>query len=139
MPPARETCLRFVIRLRHPDSGVQEGILNAAYELCRHPDTSQHVIEQLTVLIDWFKANLPVPRRFSRSRSKGHWRRATAGVCWIKSSAQPQIAKLWELEAVLADNGWVVDVLKSENPGFVVYEVDVQIVAETFADAPGRK
>ena len=49
-------------------------------------------------------------------------------------SATENIAKLWALSIILADNGYHIELIKTRRPGYVVYEDDVQVVAEPFKD-----
>ena len=38
------------------------------------------------------------------------------------------------MAAILGEHGIVVETLETERPGYVVYEDDVQVVAEPFSD-----
>jgi hypothetical protein len=83
-------------------------------------------------LLSWFKANLAVPDRFNSSKSKGYYRRRTAGISWLKPTAAEHIAKIHALVAVLENNGHKVSQITTERPGYVVFEDDHQVVAEPF-------
>ncbi len=91
---------------------------------------------RLKEILEWFDDNLDLPERFNRTKSKGAWRRAAAGVSWFKASASEHIAKMRELAAVLGEHGYHVVQLETDRPGFIVYQDDHQIVAEPFADTP---
>ena len=92
------------------------------------------IVEQLKELLNWFAENLKTPDRFHASHSKGRSDRATKGISWLKPEAVEHIAKMHELASTLGECGYVVDVITSSRPGYVVYEDRYQIVAEAFAD-----
>lgn len=82
----------------------------------------------------WFSANLELPDRFSKSSSKGNYLRDTKGLSWFKASAKEHISKAFELKSVLEGNGFVIEVLKENRVGYIVYEDDFQVVAEPFSE-----
>lgn len=126
--------LRFVLLEDHPDSGVRAGPFAAAYKLRDEGDFTETERQELSALIDWFKAELKVPERFSRSSSKGHYRRAAKGISWLKDSATDHVQKMHRVAQILRDHGYHVELVRSANPGYLVYEDDHQIVAEPFND-----
>jgi hypothetical protein len=127
-----QTLLRFVLPRSHPDTGVRDGIFRAAYALLRGHQISLADRQTLEDLLSWFKANLAVPDRFNSSKSKGYYRRRTAGISWLKPTAAEHIAKIHALVAVLENNGHKVSQITTERPGYVVFEDDHQVVAEPF-------
>lgn len=135
---SRETYLRFVLPSTVDGFGAREGFFTAAYTLRDDPTVDSATRQRLAELLSWFETNLTTPARFNRSSSKGSYRRATAGVSWFKSTAVEHVQKARELASFLAENGQIVEVLRSERVGYIVFEDDVQVVAEPFADTPGR-
>ncbi|WP_340119575.1 hypothetical protein [Pelagibius sp. 7325] len=126
--------LRFVVLEKHPDTGVGAGLFGAAYRLQRNGSLSTPERDELLELLDWFGTELSVPERFSRSTSKGHYRRATKGISWLKDSAADHVQKMHRLAQILRDHGHHVEMVRSANPGYLVYEDEHQIVAEPFND-----
>lgn len=126
--------LRFVVSTRHPDSGVEDGVFAAAYRLRDSPDVSAADRDSLTNSLAWFEAHLETPDRFNRSTSRGYYRRNTRGIAWFRDDAQECIARMHELKRVLEANGHPVTVIHEDRPGYIVYEDDVQVVAEPFSD-----
>jgi hypothetical protein len=124
--------LRFVLPRAHPDSGVEEGIFGAAYDLRDGALISPSDRQALEILLAWFRANLSIPERFNTSRSKGYYRRKTAGISWLKFTATEHIAKMQELGALLERNGYQVSQITSTKPGYIVFEDDHQVIAEPF-------
>jgi hypothetical protein len=124
--------LRFVLSRSHPDTGVEEGIFGAVYDLREGTLISPSDRQSLEGLLAWFRANLAIPQRFNTSKSKGYYRRRTAGISWLKPMASEHIAKMRELIAILERNGYQVSQMTTDRPGYVVFEDDHQVVAEPF-------
>jgi hypothetical protein len=131
--------LRFILPEKHPDTGVETGVFEAAYALKREGALAPMEREELEGLLRWFGDELPVPTRFNRTKSKGHYRRAAKGISWLKASAKRHVERTHRLAQILRDHGHHVDMIKSANPGYVVYEDDHQIVAEPFNDMLKRR
>jgi len=132
---SNQTLLRFVLQRPHPDTGVEDGVFSAAYELRDGTRATVQDRELLTSLLLWFETNLAIPKRFNRTSSKGHYRRNTAGVSWIKSSAQEHIARIRALVHILENNGYTVSQIKTTKPGYVIFQDDHQVIAEPFRDS----
>ncbi|MGZ2259890.1 hypothetical protein [Roseobacter sp. A03A-229] len=126
--------LRFVYARRVEGLGAREGFFQAAAEVANNPLTDTLVVDQIDELRAWFSDNLQRPERFSRSSSKDRDHKETKGLSWFKPSATDHIAKAFELKGILGSYGWAIDVLKESRIGYVVYEDDVQVVAEPFAE-----
>ncbi|MEM6972315.1 MAG: hypothetical protein AAF577_05870 [Pseudomonadota bacterium] len=129
--------LRFVVVNTRLDlSDAREGIFQAAYALRDGPDADSVTHAQLVELLTWFDRHLPVPERVNRSRSKGAWRRETAGIAWFRDSAAPVIERAFDLVEILRRHGMTVEILRTRRPGYIVYEDDLQVITEPFADTP---
>ena len=126
--------IRFVLPTKNADTGVREGVFGAAYELPDRADIPEKDLQELTALLEWFGSNLKTPRRFNKTTSKGYYRKATKGVSWFKSTADEHVAKLWALTRILAKNGHQPELIKTRKPGYIVYEDEIQVVAEPFSD-----
>jgi hypothetical protein len=124
--------LRFVLTRPHPDTSVKDGLFGPAYDLRRGDQISVADQKILEDLLTWFEANLAIPERFNRTKSKGYYRRKTAGISWLKPSASEHLAKMRALAAVLEKNGHKVSQMSTRKPGCVIFEDDHQVVAEPF-------
>lgn len=138
MVRARDRYVRFVVGHDDPDSGVRAGLFTIAYDLKRSGTTPVYQAARLTAVLDWFNDHLEQPTRFSRSTSKGAWRRGAKGISWFKPEARDHIAKMYELAEVQEDLGFYTDEITCERPGYIVYQDAFQIVAQLFADAAVR-
>ena len=115
---------------------ARKGFFSVAYEMERLPELDQHTLGRLEETLHWFRQNLPIPARFNRSKSKGFYRRtATRGLSWFKPTAEEHLAKAFALAALLEENGYAVEVLRTSRPGYIVYEDQYQVVAEPFSDS----
>jgi hypothetical protein len=128
--------LRFVVSRFNASSGVREGLFPSAYALRREGLLPSHDREELDTLLTWFDDNLALPDRFNRTTSKGYYRRATAGIAWLKPTAVNHVEKMRALASLLGRNGCATEVIESDRPGYVTYEDDVQVIAEPFRDTP---
>jgi hypothetical protein len=126
--------LRFILPRINPDSGIEDGVFDLAYEIRRQGEISEHERAELGDLLRWFVDNLSVPTRFNRTKSKGHYRRTTKGISWFTSSARLHATKMHRMAAILRNQGHQVTMIKTSNPGYVVYEDDHQVIAEPFSD-----
>lgn len=128
--------IRFVIPNPISQNGARAGFLRAAYCLRDRVDIEATDALLLKESLDWFDTHLMLPTRFNRSRSKGAYRRNTVGLSWFRPDAAAAIAKAREVIRVLKLYGYQVDMIKTNSPGYIIYEDDNQIVAEPFAETP---
>ena len=126
--------LRFVLSDRHPDSGVENGLFGLAYKLRDDPGVNAEGREALRDNLAWFEKHLPTPNRFNRSTSKGYYRRKTRGIAWFRDSAKECVARMHRIKVALETNGHRVAMIREDRVGYIVYEDDLQVVAEPFSD-----
>jgi pyruvate-formate lyase-activating enzyme len=122
------------VHQRDEESGYRQGFIHATDELERCKVLSVHEAERLEQLLKWFKVNLPIPTRFSRTRNSYHKKKRA--LSWFKESALVQLERARELIELMREHGIVVEMIRTSRPGYVVYEDDFQVVAEPFADTP---
>jgi hypothetical protein len=111
-------------------TGKFTGLFTLAYYLRDENKFNHYEEEQVQELIFWFKKHLPIPDRFSKNKNNSH--KNTNGLSWFKPSSKEAINKMWELKAIIENHGFNIRVLKTDRPGYVVYEDEYQIVAESF-------
>ena len=126
--------LRFAVARRHAESQLDSGLLAVAYAVCRSDDFSDHDRQSLSDLLDWFERNLPVPGRFNRSTSKGFYRRNAKGIAWFRDTAVEHVNRMHQIKQIIEAHGHVVRIIKEDRVGYIVFEDDVQVIAEPFAD-----
>ena len=128
--------VRFVHPARIEGMDAREGFFCAAYDLRDNALTDQHTLDRVQALLSWFRQNLEIPYRFNRTKSKGAFRRNTKGLSWFRPEANVVLGKSYELVALLQENGYEVETLRSDRIGYIVYEDAHQVIAEPFADTP---
>ena len=124
-PLEKREYIRFVIGRKDEDSHVEQGIFQAvALALERRYITGSEA-DELDELRWWFSENLEKPTSFGRNTLR-------KGICWFKTGAIEHISRIWEMVRILERNGIYVKKIRTEKPGYVVYEDEWQLVAEPF-------
>jgi hypothetical protein len=134
-----ETLIRFVMSVRHEESGFRDGFFRSAYRLRDSLIMTSADMESLADLLLWFDCNIEEPDRFNRTKSKGWQRRNSKGLSWFRTNAGEQISKAYGIVALLRKYGHEVEEVRTNRPGFVVYTDEHQVVAEPFSDVVGLR
>jgi hypothetical protein len=121
--------LRFVIHRNDEDSGRRLGLFQALSDLEHAGSLLAHEQIVWDDTYEWFRKHLRKPRSFTRS-SKPHAKKVA--ISWFKDSASEHIANMYVLVQVLEAHDLTVDVIRTERPGYIVYEDQHQVVAEPF-------
>lgn len=127
--------VRFVSPEVVPGMAFRQGFFVPAYEMRGDDEVDPYTKEQLEDILAWFRQNLIIPDRFSRKDADLD-EDDTLGLSWFKDSAKEHVSKSYELIALLELYGYMIDTLRTERPGYIVYEDDHQVVAEPFRDTP---
>jgi len=130
----RQIYIRFVTGDVDSDSLREAGVFQAAYRLRDAAGLQDYESAHLTEHLDWFKSNLKIPRRFTAAKPP-FYRKKNRAISWFKETATEHIARMREIIRLLESHGIPVRMIKTDRPGYVVYEDDHQIVAEPFADS----
>jgi hypothetical protein len=125
--------IRFVIGRKDEDSHVEQGIFQAAARALEWQSITGSDAEELNTLRAWFSENLEKPTSFGRDKLR-------LGICWFKTGSTEHIARIWEMVHILERNGVYVKKIRTDKPGYVIYEDEWQLVAEPFRKGtmPGR-
>ena len=115
--------LRFVVGGDDEHHRLLTGLITEARLVRERGELAPHEEEQLSIAYEWFNTNLPCPP-FSSSG----WSRSA--VAWFKDSARESIQRTREIASMLKQHGLQVRMLRSSNPGKVLYEDEYQIVVE---------
>lgn len=130
--------VRFVLARPHPVSGLEEGPFQLARQLRDHSAVNESDRRALAELIDWFGEHLSEPDRFNRSTSKGYYRRATRGIAWFRDTASECVSRMHRIKDILETYGYQVTMIRERRVGYIVYEDELQVIAEPFADTKTR-
>ncbi|MGJ4944350.1 hypothetical protein ACQR1W_27550 [Bradyrhizobium sp. HKCCYLS1011] len=115
--------VRFVVGADGENHRWLTGIITEARLLRDRGQLASYQTEWLEDTYAWLNDHLPCPP-FSTS----NW--GPEAVSWFKDTAEPSIKKMWEIAALLEEHGTAVRLLRSKNPGKIVYEDDFQIVVQ---------
>ena len=122
--------IRFVSGDIDVRSHTQAGLFCAAYKLVYERYLPEYELDRLLDLLGWFNLYLSSP---FASRLRKSWRSSRA-ICWFKSSAHEHLEKAREMIFLLEDNDVYIRTIKSEKIGYRLYEDEVQVLAQPFAD-----
>ncbi len=86
---------------------------------------------RLWELNNWFRYNLELPDKITRSNSQN---KIPIAVSWFKDTAHEHIKNLREISKIIQRYGVVVEFLHTDNPGYILYEDEFQVFAEPFKD-----
>jgi len=132
-PLQRREYVRFVVGVKDEDSQHEQGIFQAAATALESRAITDSDADELCKIRAWFSNNLEKPTSFGRGS-------ASRGICWFRTDAAGHISRMWEMVRILERNGIFVKKIRTDRPGYVVYEDDWQIVAEPFREGTlGRK
>jgi hypothetical protein len=129
LPNGEGMFIRFVNSEIHYRSQVSAGLFCAASNLRWTPELPDYEFEALSELRDWFNIHLESP--FDHLPRDDRYEKA---VCWFKSTAREQLARAWELIAILERNDILIWTIRSQKTGYVYYEDEAQVFAEPFND-----
>jgi len=112
--------IRFQTDLCSPRNGSRLGLFHATCKLqesCSLPDYADELLEES---LKWFNRNLQVPRLPS---SQGR------SLFWFRTDAEELLDKIWQLVALMNEEGLFVHHRTTSRPGMIVYFDDYQIAA----------
>lgn len=115
--------IRFVVGADDENHRSLTGVIAEARILRDDDKLTPYEEEWLEDIYDWFNSNLPNPPfstgKFSRD-----------AVAWFRAGSSEFITRMWDIVAIIESHDVPVRLLKSQNPGKVVYEDEYQILVE---------
>lgn len=115
--------IRFATLEIDRDSTHSCGVLVAGHTLRDEGTLTRQEHDELRHMLSWFNENLHVPAVLAQSEH----RRA---ISWFKPTAEDAIRRMWQLKSLLELHGLNVKVLRTTEPGSVIYEDDWQVIAK---------
>lgn len=134
VPVARPVFLRLAVSTIDPSSQSPMGIFQVAHRLRRYSRLDAASAAAIDRELAWFERHLAEPQRLVDTSAKGFYRGEPVGVTWLRPEAVEHVAHAHALARALADCGVPVQTLHTEQPGYVVYEDEHQVVAVPFRD-----
>jgi hypothetical protein len=117
--------LRFIHRERDRHSQQKRGVFQVAYDLIDADETPLELWCRLDAAIRWFERHLTIPDRSTLN---------DRAIFWFRRDAHEFIRKVWELSGVLRRCEVEVDLIRTQRPGYIVYQDSTQIAAIPFRD-----
>ena len=129
----RDDLIRFVTNEKHAPYGHRTGVLRGAFALWEERLLGDTDYEELDHLLDWFNKHLPKPSRLSVSK---HPRAKGSAISWLRSSAHEYVSRMRRVAQLVQAAGIAVEEIRTDRPGYIVYEDEHQVIALPFADTP---
>jgi hypothetical protein len=117
------TFIRFVVGADGQHHRELTGVVTEVRFLRDDDRLAPEEVVRLDDAYAWFNEHVPVPP-FATAR----WPRDV--VTWFKDDASDAISRMWDLVVLLREHSVEVRLLRSINPGRVLYEDDYQVVVE---------
>ena len=124
-PLEKREYVRFVTGRKDEESHVEQGIFQGAAQALEWQNITGFNAHELNELRAWFSENLEKPTSFGRDKLR-------LGICWFKTGSAEHISRIWEMVHILERNGIYVKKIRTDKPGYVIYEDEWQLVAEPF-------
>ena len=121
--------IRFVTGQRNPQSDQPNGIFTELYQLEKNGQLAEHELAWFRELESWFNEHLPRPERLAWSARPNAPERA---ITWLKVSAAGHLRRMRELASLLEHKDIPVQELRTDRPGYIVYEDEHQVAAVPF-------
>jgi len=117
--------IRFVVGSDNDDHRKLTGIITESQILISNTRLEEYEVKCIEEIFDWFNCNLKVP---TYSQNK----KLINSAAYFKETATKHINKMWDLVHFLKENNKQVKILKSKNPGEILYEDEYQIVVREY-------
>lgn len=121
--------IRFVVATRDQRSKQQQGVFTALYRLERDGELVAYEKEWFEGLESWFNAHLKRPERLAWSSRPNA---PTQAITWLRLSSAEHVRKMRELSSLLQHKGIPVEEIRTDKPGYIVYEDEHQVAAMPF-------
>jgi hypothetical protein len=128
--------VRFVVGSDAEDPSWLTGVITEARLLLDAGELDRHEARPLDETFEWFNDHLPCPP-FEKKRRSGEWSRDA--VSWFRDDAGEPLGRIWDIVALLEEHGVPVRLVKTDQPGTIVYSDRYQVVAETPSRAWRRR
>lgn len=115
--------IRFVVGADDEHHRLLTGVITEARILRDENKLNPYEEEWLEDIYEWFNSYLPHPPFLTGQLPRD-------AVAWFRAESSGFIARMWDIIAIIEDHDVPVRLLKSRNPGKIVYEDEYQILVE---------
>lgn len=121
--------VRFVIDELDEDSNQRTGVFQAIRLMKKEDCFCSYELDYIEEVMNWFDENLESPFDYL---NKHRLRKSGVSISWFKETAHEHIEKVREFVHILENNGVVVDMIVTNNPGKIIYSDEFQIFANPY-------
>lgn len=115
--------LRFIVRKQDQGSRSFVGLFTQAYDLRDSHDLERHEEERIEDFLGWMRKNLEAPKCLDEPENE-------RAICWFKHTAKTPLEKAWEVVSLLRERGVPIEMIKTDDPGTIIYEDEWQVAAK---------
>ena len=115
--------LRFQGQLPNLGTASKLGIFQLAFQLRDRPDLPDYAYKELQKNLAWLKINLKSPDVLDKDEN-------SRAISWFTPSAKKPLDRIWAIKSILEDFGYHIDVIKTKDPGVIIYRDGWQVVAK---------
>ena len=115
--------LRFQGKQPNLGTASKLGVFQLAFELRDSRNLPSYAHIELQRNLKWLKMHLKSPNLLM---DEEHYR----AIAWFKPEAQEPLKRIWAIKAVLEEFGYHIDIIKTANPGKIIYEDGWQVIAK---------
>ena len=115
--------IRFQGRVKNERTNTYLGIFQIAYELRDSDKLEKHHEKELLKNIQWLKTHLKNPKELNIEENY-------RAISWFSTKAHEPMKRIRSIKVILEEHGYIIDTIKSKDPGIVIYEDGWQIVAK---------
>jgi hypothetical protein len=121
----RRLYIRFQGRVKNSRANSCLGIFQMAFELRDGQILEKYFEKELVESIDWLKMHLKSPDVLKRGES-------FRAISWFQPRAKEPLKRIRKIKFILEEHGYIIDTIKTKNPGNVIYEDGWQVIAIPF-------
>jgi hypothetical protein len=115
---------------RDDASGRDQGVFAAAHAMIDEGRIAEADRNELAEVVKWFDRILPGGCVFGS-------RLPARAIFWFKASHHEIVQRAWQLVNLLKRHEMPIEMIKTDRPGRVVYEDEMQIAAVPWSVTPG--
>ena len=115
--------IRFQGRKKNERADSNLGIFQMAFGLRDSEKLEKHFEKELIENIEWLKMHLKSPQELNEEE---HFR----AISWFHPRAKEPIKRVRRIKTILEEHGYIIDTLKTDDPGIIIYEDGWQVIAK---------
>jgi hypothetical protein len=117
--------LRFITEYKNEWNEDVTGVFQALGHLIRSNEVFDYDKERLEAIRNWFNKELERPEKFNKHSNKN---KSNVAISWFKDSAKQHLENMYALIPIFDNYGIQIEVIKTQNPGYKVFEDNFQVV-----------